>query len=68
MKNEEKYQEIFENTIPHSYFLDKRSIMSCMHQSYQLGQEEILQWLSKMDHLCDNMKYIIDEWNNQHKS
>lgn len=68
MINEEKFEEIFENTIPHSAFLDKRSIMSCMYQSYILGQEEVLEWLSKMDYLTDNVKYILEEWHNQHKS
>ena len=36
----EKLEEIFENTIPHSAFLDKKSIISCMYQSHQLGQIE----------------------------
>ena len=68
MKNEDKYEEIFENTIPHSSFLDKRSIISCMHQAYMLGTEDVLEWLSKMDYLSDNIKYIMDEWHNQNKS
>lgn len=37
---DDKLEDIYQNTIPHHYFLDKRSIISCMYQSYQLGQEE----------------------------
>lgn len=36
----EKLEEIYQNTIPHNSFLDKRSIDSCMYQSYMLGKEE----------------------------
>ena len=36
----EKLEEIYQNTIPHHSFLDKRSIDSCMYQSYMLGKEE----------------------------
>ena len=38
MKN--KLEEIYQHTIPHHSFLDKRSIDSCMYQSYMLGKEE----------------------------
>jgi hypothetical protein len=30
-----------------------------------LGTKEVLDWLSKMDYLSDNIDYIIDEWNNR---
>ena len=36
----EKLIEIYQHTIPHHSFLDKRSIDSCMYQSYMLGKEE----------------------------
>jgi len=36
----EKLEEIYQHTIPHHSFLDKRSIDSCMYQSYMLGKEE----------------------------
>jgi hypothetical protein len=36
----EKLEEIYQNTIPHHSFLDKRSIDSCMYQSYMLGKED----------------------------
>jgi hypothetical protein len=32
-----------------------------------LGSKEILEWLSKMEYLSDNINYIIDEWNNINK-
>jgi len=63
----EKLEEIYENTIPHHFFLDKASIMSCMYQSYMLGTDEVLDWLSNMEYLSDNIKYIKQEWHNQHK-
>jgi len=63
----EKIEEIYEKSIPHSAFLDKKSIIYCMNQSYMLGSKEVFEWLSKMDYLSDNVKYITDEWNNQHK-
>ena len=36
----DKLEEIYQNTIPHHSFLDKRSIDSCMYQSYMLGKDE----------------------------
>ena len=36
----DKLEEIYHHTIPHHSFLDKRSIDSCMYQSYMLGKEE----------------------------
>ena len=36
----DKLEEIYQNTIPHHSFLDKRSIDSCMYQSYMLGKQE----------------------------
>ena len=36
----EKLEEIYQNTITHHSFLDKRSIDSCMYQSYMLGKCE----------------------------
>lgn len=36
----DKLNEVFDNTIPHSSFLHKTSIDSCMLQSYVLGRNE----------------------------
>jgi carboxypeptidase C (cathepsin A) len=65
MKDELK--KIYEDTIPHSTFLDKPSVEKCMENSYNLGVNDVLEWLSKQDYLSDNIKYIIEEWENQTK-
>ena len=57
--------EIFENTIPHSSFLSESAIKSCMHQSYKLGVDDVLEWLKKNDHLSNNINYLIEEFQNQ---
>jgi hypothetical protein len=44
----EKLEEIYQNTIPHHSFLDKRSIDSCMYQSYMLGKEENIENYNKL--------------------
>lgn len=36
----DELNEIYDNTIPHSAFLNKSSIDSCMMQSYLLGVQE----------------------------
>ena len=47
--------------------LDKDGVIKSMEESYELGSKEILEWLSKMEYLSDNINYIIDEWNNINK-
>jgi hypothetical protein len=64
----DKLNEIYDNTIPHSAFLDKNSVEKCMEDSYNLGVRDVLEWLSKMQHLSDNIEYIIEEWKSQNKS
>lgn len=66
MKTELK--EIIEKNIIHNSFLDKQSVENCIEESYNLGVNDVLSWLSKMDYLSDNIKYIIEEWNNQKQS
>lgn len=44
----EKLEEIYQNTIPHHSFLDKRSIDSCMYQSYMLGKQENIENYNKL--------------------
>jgi len=61
-------EKIIEKNIVHNSFLDKQSVEKCVEESYNLGVNDVLGWLSKMDYLSDNVKYIIEEWNNQHKS
>jgi hypothetical protein len=60
-------EKIIENNIINNVFLDKESIQKCVEDSYNLGVNDVLDWLSKMDYLSDNLKYIIEEWNNQNK-
>lgn len=61
-------KEIIEKNIIHNSFLDKQSVENCVEESYNLGVNDVLDWLSKMDYLSDNVKYIIEEWHNLNKS
>jgi hypothetical protein len=63
----EELNKIYEDTIPHSTFLDKISVEKCMENSYNLGVNDVLELLSKQDYLSDNIKYIIEELENQTK-
>jgi uncharacterized protein YjgD (DUF1641 family) len=64
---EQKLKEIYEKNISNSFVLDKDGVIKSMEESYELGSKEVLDWLSKMDYLSDNINYIIDEWNNINK-
>jgi hypothetical protein len=64
---EKKLQEIYEKNISNNFMLDKDGVIKSMEESYELGSKEVLDWLSKMDYLSDNINYIIDEWNNINK-
>lgn len=66
MKSE--LENIIENNLVHNIFLDRQSVEKCAEESYNLGVNDVLDWLSKMDYLSDNVKYLREEWNNQHKS
>ena len=65
MNNELK--KIYEENIVHSGFLNVDSVEKCMEESYNLGVNNVLDWLSKMDYLSDNIHYIIEEWHNKNK-
>jgi hypothetical protein len=65
MKSE--LQEIIKKNIVHSSFLDKQSVEKCVEESYNLGVDDVLNWLSNMDYLSDNIEYVIEEWNNQYR-
>jgi hypothetical protein len=64
---EKKLQEIYEKNINNSFVLDKDGVIKSMEESYELGSKEVLDWLSKMEYLSDNINYIIEEWNNIQK-
>lgn len=55
----------------HSTFLNPEGMVKAMNVVYQMGKEngnnEVLDWLSKMDYLSDNIQYIQEEWNNQNQ-
>ena len=64
---EKKLQEIYEKNISNNFMLDKDGVIKSMEESYELGSKEVLNWLSKMEYLSDNINYIIEEWNNINK-
>lgn len=66
--NNTKLKEILSNKLIHSNFLDKESVEESLIDSYNLGVEDVIKWLSNMTHLCDNIPYIIEEWKNQNKN
>ena len=64
MKN--TFLEIYDKNIVHTSFLDKSTVMKCMEDSYYLGVNDVLNWMSEMNHLSDNVDYLIEEYKNQH--
>lgn len=64
MKN--TFLEIYDKNIVHTSFLDKRTVMKCMEESYYQGVNDVLNWMSEMNHLSDNVDYLIKEYKNQH--
>lgn len=60
-------KKILDNHIVHTGFYDKNSVEKCMEESYDLGIQEVLDWISNQSHLSDNINYIIEEWKNQNK-
>jgi len=60
-----RLEKIYEENISHETFLHRKSVEKCMDESYNLGVNDVLDWLSKMDYLSDNVKYIIEEWHNR---
>ena len=62
MKSE--LEKIIEKNIVNNIFLDKESVVDAITDSYTLGVNDVLNWLSKMDYISDNIEYIIEEWYN----
>lgn len=52
-----------------SIFLDQTGCIEAMEICYEMGRKEgqsqILKWLTEMNHLSDNIEYILEEWKNQ---
>jgi phage antirepressor YoqD-like protein len=44
--------------------LDKDSIIQAMVESYNLGKQELINWLSEKDYLSDDKKTLLKEYNN----
>ena len=63
-----KLQNIYDDEIVSSVFFDKNSVEKCMEKSYDLGRNEVLNWLSEMNHISDNINYLIEEYKNQNFS
>ena len=55
----DKLEEIYQHTIPHSAFLSKRSIDSCMYQSFMLGKQENIE---NYDKLKKTFLNLLENW------
>jgi len=60
----QKLETIYETNIVHNSFLDKDSIIQAMVESYNLGKQELINWLSEKDYLSDDKKSLLKEYNN----
>lgn len=62
------FERIINESNNHSTLLDKKGLVSgmekCYYQGVFDGQQELIEWLSKMDYLSDNINYILEEWEN----
>ena len=62
------YIELIREHNLHSMIVNPDGLAVAMDKCYEQGkldgEEELLNWLSKMDYLSDNMEYIIEEWKN----
>lgn len=61
------HSKILSENLGHNLIADKDGVKKCMDISYNQGAEDVLNWLSKMDYLSDNINYIIEEWKNQNE-
>jgi hypothetical protein len=60
----QKLENIYESNIVHNSFLDKESIIQSMVDSYNLGKQELINWLSEKDYLSDDKQTLLKEYNN----
>jgi len=65
------FSELISDYNGHSFFLNETGLKKAMEVVYDKGKNdginEVLSWLSTMDYLSDNIKYIKEEWENQNK-
>ena len=55
----QKLETIYESNIVHNSFLDKESIIKSMVDSYDLGKQDLIDWLSEKDYLSDDKKTLL---------
>jgi len=60
----QKLEKIYESNIVHNSFLNKDSIIKSMVESYNLGKQELIDWLSEKDYLSDNKQTLLEEYHN----
>ncbi len=60
----QKLETIYESNIVHNSFLDKESIIKSMVDSYDLGKQDLIDWLSEKDYLTDDKEILLKEHNN----
>lgn len=60
----QQLETIYNTNIVHNSFLDKESIIQSMVDSYNLGKQELIDWLSKKDYLTDDKQTLLEEYNN----
>jgi len=60
----QKLEKIYESNIVHNSFLNKESIIKSMVDSYNLGKQELIDWLSKKDYLSDDKQTLLEEYHN----
>ena len=63
------YYELLKEHNEHSFFIDPKGLTKAMSICYEQGltdgQNKVLEFLSEMGHLSDNIEYIIEEFQNQ---
>ena len=62
------HTKILNENLDHSLVADLEGVKKCMDISYNQGVDDVLKWLSNMDYLSDNLKYLVEEWKNQNGS
>jgi|LauGreDrversion4_2_1035121.scaffolds.fasta_scaffold448144_3 hypothetical protein len=65
------FEKLMKEHNVHGMILNNNGIINsmsiCYKQGLTDGQNEVLEFLSQMSHISDNIDYIIDEFKNQNK-
>jgi hypothetical protein len=59
------FLKILKDHNAHPMFLNESGMLKGLEKCYDQGTEDVWKWLSKMDHLSDNVNYLKEEWENQ---